>query len=483
MRIQIGFIVAAALFALITFYMEQQQQKKIYIVGAGLAGLSAALEASANEFSQIVIIEKEAKFGGNSMKASSGINGVDTTGQRLLKIQDSLEDFENDTILSGGSYSDKELVSLLVKQSKTSVEWLESFGLPLNEVSICGGHSHARTHRQTDAMANIGSAIMKKIFEAVSSKKNIQILFNTKLKHLIKDQNGHVTGLSVETQGKSVDLVGNAVVLATGGFSCNHALIEEYAKQYSHLPTTNGDWTTGDGIFAAKEIGADIQHMSYVQIHPTGFLNPKEPTKKSVFLCPESMRGVGGILVNQTGKRFINELGTRDVVSEAILSNGKSYNGGHVSAFLLMNDEIEKSFGPIPFGFYKKFGLIQTYDNLKQFSEKEQIPLQDLLKTIEVYNAHHTGTKDEFGKVTFSTKFDAEKHFHVGIVVPSIHYTMGGIKFDKDSQVLDVHGKKIPGLFAAGEVTGGLHGKNRLAGNSLLECVVFGRIAGENANK
>jgi succinate dehydrogenase/fumarate reductase flavoprotein subunit len=212
-------------------------------------------------------------------------------------------------------------------------------------------------------------------------------------------------------------------------------------------------------------------------------LNPKEPTKKSVFLCPESMRGVGGILVNQTGKRFINELGTRDVVSEAILSNGKSYNGGHVSAFLLMNDEIEKSFGPIPFGFYKKFGLIQTYDNLKQFSEKEQIPLQDLLKTIEVYNAHHTGTKDEFGKVTFSTKFDAEKHFHVGIVVPSIHYTMGGIKFDKDSQVLDVHGKKIPGLFAAGEVTGGLHGKNRLAGNSLLECVVFGRIAGENANK
>lgn len=247
----------------------------------------------------------------------------------------------------------------------------------------------------------------------------------------------------------------------------------------------SGAWTTGDGIFLGEKVGAQTIDMDQVQIHPTGLLNPKNPGSKSVFLGPEALRAYGAILVDKSGLRFVNELGLRDHVSNAILKHGSSdiFPNSFTVAFLIMNSEIEQKFGKPLFDFYTAFGLIEKFQNLDEFAKKFGISYEKLKNTIEKYNNHYIDkTVDEFNKTLFPTSFSLDSAYYVAFATPSVHYTMGGLKIDENSRVLGKDDKPIPSLYAAGEATGGVHGANRLAGNSLLECVVFGIIAGSCAS-
>ncbi|VDN03675.1 unnamed protein product [Thelazia callipaeda] len=295
------------------------------------------------------------------------------------------------------------------------------------------------------------------------------------------------------------EITGKAVILATGGFSCDHSaegsLLQEFAPEKINFPTTNGPWATGRGVKMARAMGAALVGMQNVQIHPTAFVDPKNSTAKTKFLAAEALRGKGAILLNDKGERFVNELGRRDYVTDKILRIcPKNKEAGDIhTAFMLMDSQSVDDFGRASFGFYKFKGFFQEFSTLDQVANYMKVDLSKLQKTLSDYNKHfysQSSSVDEFGKRVFPSALE-HPPYYVAVITPAIHYTMGGVKIDKDVRFKNFRanavvynefsGKPFKGLLAAGEVTGGVHGRNRLAGNSLLECVVYGRIAGFNA--
>lgn len=230
--------------------------------------------------------------------------------------------------------------------------------------------------------------------------------------------------------------------------------------------------------------------MDRVQVHPTGFIDPRDPHNKSKFLAPEKLRGVGGVLLgSRSGSRFVDELATRDVVAKALLSQPGQ------EAFLVLSSQGAALFGPT-LKFYASRGFFSRLDTLAQLAQHVGAEEDRLRRELEAYNAaaaaaaaagrpedgvDAAATRDAYGKTVFPSSFDLQQPFFVARVTPVIHYTMGGVAINPQGQVLGAGGEPVPGLFAAGEVTGGVHGANRLGGNSLLDCVVFGRQAGTAA--
>eukprot|EP01080_Neovahlkampfia_damariscottae_P001539 gene1539-12665_t len=457
--------------------MSQKKEKIVVIVGGGLAGSCAAIEA-AKSGAIVHLFEMEKKIGGNSAKASSGMNGCNTKIQQKSNILDTKDSFLHDTLKSGKGNSNEKLANILVENSAKSVEFLQSFGIKLDELCQCGGHSTIRTHRSkpSEKPINIGFEVMSTLTKEIEKYDNIKVHLNTKVDTLLYKKK--VNGVKYLQEGKENELKADAVILTTGGFGANSEILGKFSPKYKNFPTTNGVFAQGDGISLGEQVSAQLIDMDQIQIHPTGFINPKEPLKKSVILAPEAFRGVGAILINSEGKRFVDELQTRDFVTQEILQNCKPITeNGYPTSYMLLDDQIIQSFGESICNFYKKFGLIKEYQNFEDFSKKENIPFDNLKATIEEYNKKNCS----FGKKVFLREFDLNQKLSVGLITPAIHYTMGGLKFNENSQVINQNDEVIEGLFAAGEVTGGLHGKNRLAGNSLLECVVFGRIAGKSA--
>jgi len=299
-----------------------------------------------------------------------------------------------------------------------------------------------------------------------------------------------VAGADVE------ELTGKAVILATGGFSADRdnetSLLTEYAPDLLTLPTTNGKFASGEGVKMARAMGAGVVGMQYVQVHPTAFIDPKDPTSMVKFLAAEALRGKGAILINENGIRFGNELGRRDTLTAAINKNcapNPAMNNWH-TAYMVMNEKSAEGFGLPAFNFYHKIKKFFTkVDNMQQLAEHVGCTLEKLEATFTSYNAlaeqYAQGSrtmKDAFGKTVFPVSFNTDEPFYVATITPAIHYTMGGLKIDRQCFVFsEFMDRPFKGLLAAGESTGGVHGRNRLGGNSLLECVVFGRIAGRTA--
>jgi len=279
------------------------------------------------------------------------------------------------------------------------------------------------------------------------------------------------------------------VILASGGFANDRegedALLKEFAPDSIIYPTTNGPFAKGSGIKMARAIGARLIDMDQVQLHPTGFVDPKNPTAYTKFLAAEALRGMGAILLNQEGKRFGNELGTRDYMTDQILKRCKFNETANAhTAYLIMNDEAVEQFGWPAFNFYWKVkGFFQKVENVDELSKITGIQASNVRQAFADYSAASSAKRDEFGKTVFPVQFKPEEALYFSTITPSIHYTMGGLEIDAEARVLRENGDPIPGLYAAGEVTGGVHGDNRLGGNSLLECVVFGRVAATNAAK
>eukprot|EP00759_Apiculatamorpha_spiralis_P017222 PhF_6_TR23304/c1_g1_i1/m.32886 len=486
---------------------------KVVVVGGGLAGLCAAIEA-AHCGAAVILIDKETKLGGNSAKATSGINGWGTEVQGQNDVIDNGKFFERDTFLSGvGGYCDKGLVKMLSVKSSEAIHWLmKTFQLPLDVLYQLGGHSKPRTHRVPDKSDGtpvpVGYTIIQALINYVQQKLKgrVAIMSSTEVTSLLHrsdvEEDGvprvRVYGVTYRAKDSDLqlELVADSVVLTTGGFGndlTQRSLLKEFAPQLVGTATTNGPWTTGDGVKMGREIGARLVDMDKIQLHPTGFIDPKDPTNNTKFLGPEALRGSGGILVNTKGKRFVNELDLRSKVSAAIHAQGDMYPSSACQfAYCILNQAAIKKFGPGQVGFYKdKLGLFQDAKDVKELAKLIGCDEGALYTTLEEYEAScKSGYCTATTKRVFPSVLGPVGPFIVAAVTPSIHYCMGGLLISPSAEVQmdgDIRtsfgraSRPVLGLFAAGEVTGGVHGENRLGGNSLLECVVFGRIAGDRA--
>ena len=401
---------------------------------------------------------------------------------------------------SGGGLSRTELVEVLAKQSAAAHDFLKSLGLLLTDVVQLGGHNKPRTHRfpptKDGKPVPVGFTIISTIKKAIENNFKDQITVVTKAKfvRLVMSDNKAV-GIVYSTSGVEHELLGS-VVLTAGGYANDHtstSLLEFFVPDVAKLPTTNGPWATGDIIKATRQNNLALVDMDQVQVHPTAFIEVDKPKLSTKFLAPEALRGCGAILLNHKGKRFVNELGLRDYVTDKIRQHCSPFNNvdsNPISAIMLMNREVINKFSPALAGFYISKGLIIQVGTLDKVASLLGISETVLKETLFDYKSAAIAGKDEFGKTTFPLVFEENDEFLLSHITPAVHYTMGGILINENAQVIreivpgaDTEGNKIPvaGLYAAGEVTGGVHGVNRLGGNSLLECVVFGRIAGYHA--
>ena len=490
-----NFLIFVYLFKLmiLKIHRKLEDQYDLVIIGGGLSGLTAAFESNlrSNNSLKIALIEQLQEIGGNSNRATSGINLLETEPQKKNNIIDNYTIFYSDTMKSGKYINNPSLVSTFINGTKTLYDYYtNNFDIDITLLGILGGHSVARTHRPTNSNYVIGSYLINKVSEKVKAYDNIKILYNATVNELLKNETtNEIYGLKYK---KESDINENiiyckAIILTSGGYGHDfgeNGLLKEFVPQYMNYPTTNGELTLGSGIKLGRAIGADLVDMDQVQIHPTGFVDLKDRYVKKKFLAPELLRGVGGILINEKGERFCNELGTRDYVTGKITENCQKQDIKEIDqyeSFLLMNQEMANEFGN-NFYFYKDVqGFIIEHNNFSEMSSELNISYNNLENTINEYNEAFDKKLDKFNKTNFPYKFDLTKTVYSMIITPSIHYTMGGLKMNNKGEILNSNNESIKGLFGAGEVTGGVHGGNRLGGNSLAECGVFGRISADSA--
>ncbi|PUU78617.1 FAD binding domain-domain-containing protein [Tuber borchii] len=431
---------------------------------------------------RVIVVGGGCFFGGNSTKATSGINGALTRTQVDSNIQDSVQQFYNDTLKSARDKARPDLIKVLTYKSAAAVEWLQDvFSLDLTLVSRLGGHSQPRTHRGHDAkfpgMA-ITYALMQRLEElAEKEPERVKIIKKARVTKLNKEGN-KVTGLDFEHEGKTYTEDG-PVILATGGYAADFtdsSLLKKYRSDVYGLATTNGTHATGDGQKMVMEIGGNGIDLDKVQVHPTGLVDPKDPGSKWKFLAAEALRGEGGLLLNAEGNRFCDELGHRDYVSGEMFKNKFPIR-------LILNS---KSSNVLDFHtrHYSGRGLMRKMTGQELAKEIGCGP-QHLQKVFKEYNDIADGKKkDPYGKKFFHNgPFDVNDDFHVALMEPVLHFTMGGVEIDDKARVLNSEKKPFDGLFACGELAGGVHGANRLGGSSLLGCVVYGRVAGDSASE
>ena len=435
----------------------------IVVVGAGGAGLSAAVAAAETGNLQIVVLEKQGIIGGNTNYSTGGINAAETDIQRELGIEDSKQLFYDDIMRCGKNENIPALVSNFVENAPITISWLTGLGTDLSDVGLMGGSSVRRTHRPKGGTA-IGPHLMK-VLKAATDKENVEIRTSNKVVGLIAE-GGAVTGVKVQNaDGSTYKLRAKAVIIATGGFGANLEMVTRLQPSLSGFATLNHPGATGDAFDWVTALGGATIQMKNIQIHPTA-----EATNH--ILITEAVRGNGAILVNHEGQRFINEMGTRDVVSAAILAQSSG------EAFLIFDQGVRQSLASIE--TYANQHLLSEGATIAELADIVGIPAQALTESLNRYNAQQkAGLDEDFGRSAAEMTVSLETApFYAVRVKPAIHHTMGGLSVNTNTQVLKADGTPIDGLYAAGEVTGGLHGANRLGGNGVADIVVNGRLAG-----
>ncbi len=442
------------------------EKTDVVVIGSGAAGLTAAITVR-DAGLKVIVLEKQPITGGNSMLAAGGMNAADTPVQKAKGIKDSPDLMYRDTMTGGKNLNDPALVTILARNSAGSVEWLTKLGADLSDVGRLGGASVDRAHRPKGGTA-VGANIVNTLRKAASHRA-IDVRVNSKVVKVLEDESGRVTGVLVEGTHKGLyGIKAGAVINAAGGFSANPAKVALYRPEYAGMTTSNQPGATGDGMDLGAQARGELRDMKQIQIHPSVAVGSR-------ILITEAVRGNGAIMVNREGKRFVNEITTRDAASAAVLAQpGKT-------AFLIFDDGIRKSLKQIEGYFHLE--LVKEGETLEELSRKIKVPPDVLKNTIEQYNRFYDSKADpDFKRSDMPRPIKGPRYYAIEIA-PGIHYTMGGLKINTDTQVIAKDGKPIPGFFAAGEVTGGVHGANRLGGNSISETITFGRIAGANAAK
>ena len=484
----------------------------IVIVGAGGAGMTAAI-AAANEGRDVVIVESQAMVGGNSVRATGGMNAAKTPAQdenefneaagveKTLETAasewadneaitalantvaeqwaayqanpegyfDSVELMELDTLIGGHGINDPALVEALCSNSADAIDWLAEQGIELTSVSSFGGASVKRIHRPVDSEGktiSVGSYMIP-LLQSKCEELGVEILLNTTANKILTDADGAAVGIeATDKNGAAVTVNAKAVILATGGFGANLDMVVEYKPDLAGFMTTNAPGAQGQGIDMAVAIGAGTVDMDQIQIHPTVEAN-------TAALITEGLRGDGAILVNAEGNRFTDEVGTRDVVSAAEIAQTGSYSW-------LIIDQAMVDASSVIQGYIKN-GYTVSGETYEELAEAMGVDAAAFAATMEKWNAAvAAGVDEEFGRTSFANPLDTAPYYAIKVTA-GIHHTMGGLTINPQTQVLAGDGTVIDGLYAAGEVTGGVHGGNRLGGNAVADFTVFGRIAGEQA--
>ena len=444
---------------------EADSEYDVVVIGAGGTGLSAALQAHELGAS-VAVFEKNAKLGGNTSKASSGMNAAESLVQYDHGIIDSKEDFYKETLQGGGRLNDREMLRYFVDHAPLAVDWLAEHEIALTDLTITGGMSQKRAHRPA-SMAPIGGYLIEGLLKNIQ-KEDIPVYNEAKITKLLQDEDKRIVGIEVNG---TKQIAAKAVILATGGFGASQEIIKKYRPDLAGYKTTNQAGATGDGLLLAEDVDAQLIQMDFIQVHPTA-----QTDGERTFLIGEAVRGEGAILVNRAGRRFVNELNTRKIVSDAI--TGLDEDG----AYLIFDQGIRDHVKAVE--FYDYIGLVERGESLAELAGKIGVDAAGLEETVAAWNGAVENHADQaFGRTTGMDRGVTKAPFFAIHVHPAIHYTMGGIHINDETQVIDSNGKVIAGLFAAGEVSGGLHGNNRIGGNSIAETVVFGRQAGIQAAK
>ena len=485
----------------------------VVVVGAGGAGMTAAITAAA-EGKTVVILESQSMVGGNSVRATGGMNAGKTVYQdenefgesagveKTLKTAaekyadnetitalaktvseqwaayqanptgyfDSVELMELDTMIGGKGINDPELVETLCANSADAIDWLDEHGITLHNVSSFGGASVKRIHRPVNAegkTVSVGSYMIP-LLQENCEKAGVKMMLDTTATEILTDANGAAVGVKATgASGETVTVNAKAVVLASGGFGANLDMVVKYKPELKGFMTTNAPGIQGQGIEMAQAIGAATVDMDQIQIHPTVEAN-------TAALITEGLRGDGAILINEEGQRFIDEVGTRDVVSAAEIAQTGSYSW-------LVVDQAMADASSVIQGYIKK-GYTVTGATYEELGKAMGVDAAAFAETMEKWNGCVEAKNDpDFGRTSFANPLNTAPYYAVKVTA-GVHHTMGGLKINANTEVLNEKGEVIPGLFAAGEVTGGVHGANRLGGNAVADFTVFGRIAGAAAS-
>ena len=485
----------------------------VVVVGAGGAGMTAAITAAA-EGKTVVILESQSMVGGNSVRATGGMNAGKTVYQdenefgesagveKTLKTAaekyadnetitalaktvseqwaayqanptgyfDSVELMELDTMIGGKGINDPELVETLCANSADAIDWLDEHGITLHNVSSFGGASVKRIHRPVNAegkTVSVGSYMIP-LLQENCEKAGVKMMLDTTATEILTDANGAAVGVKATgASGETVTVNAKAVVLASGGFGANLDMVVKYKPELKGFMTTNAPGIQGQGIEMAQAIGAATVDMDQIQIHPTVEAN-------TAALITEGLRGDGAILINEEGQRFIDEVGTRDVVSAAEIAQTGSYSW-------LVVDQAMADASSVIQGYIKK-GYTVTGTTYEELGKAMGVDAAAFAETMEKWNGYVEAKNDpDFGRTSFANPLNTAPYYAVKVTA-GVHHTMGGLKINANTEVLNEKGEVIPGLFAAGEVTGGVHGANRLGGNAVADFTVFGRIAGAAAS-
>ena len=488
---------------------------EVVIVGAGGAGMTAALQAVDSGVNSVIIVEKGGSTGGNTSRATGGMNAAKTVyqdenewseatttavekaiataeekyadGDKISNLTatvkeqfeaykanpegyfDSVELFALDTIIGGKGLNNFDLVMTLTGNSAEAIDWLATKNAHLTNVGSFGGASVKRIHRATTEDGKttpVGAYLIKVLTADVEAEDKIDLRTNTAATEIVMED-GKAVGVKVRSENGEYTIRAKAVILASGGFGADLDRVAALKPALAGFVTTNVSTVTGDGIDMAVAVGAATVDMEQIQIHPSVY------TETTTALITEGIRGDGAILVNQEGKRFVNELETRDNVSAAELAQ----EGGY--AYTILDQKMMDASSTYN-GYFTKGYAVQA-DSYEALAEKLGIDPATFAATMETWNKAVADQKDDaFGRLSFASALDTAPYYAIK-VSPGIHHTMGGVKINTNAEVLTAEDQVIPGLYAAGEVTGGVHGANRLGGNAVADIVVFGRIAAQNA--
>ena len=486
----------------------------VVVVGAGGAGMTAAITAT-DAGKKVIVVESQPIAGGNSVRSTGGMNAAKTPYQdknefkeaagvektlataaekfadnatitalaATVKSQwdayqanpqgyfDSVELMELDTMIGGKGKNNPELVKALAENSADAIEWLASIGAEVKNVGAFGGASVKRIHRPVNADGKVTAvgAYIVPILEKNLQDRNVQFLFDTTANEIIM-KDGKAVGIKgTGKDGHKVTINAKSVVIATGGFGANAEMVEKYKPELKGFATTNAEGAQGQGIDMATAVGAATVDMDQIQIHPTVHIEEDG----NAHLITEGLRGDGAILVNTEGKRFYDEVSTRDKVSAAIIAQPEK------SAWLIVDQSMVDKSAVI--AGYIKSGYTVTGATYEELAKAMGVDEATFTSTMNTWNQAVEAKSDaEFGRTSFANPLTAAPYYAIKIT-PAVHHTMGGIVINPKAEVLNEKGEAISGLYAAGEVTGGVHGANRLGGNAVADFVVFGRISGQSA--
>lgn len=448
---------------------ESSKDVDVVVVGGGGAGFAAAVTAKENG-ADVVLLEKMPQVGGNTLISGGEYAAPENDLQKEEGIEDSKEQFANDVKEAGG---DPELIDVLADHATEDAYWLrDDIGVEwLDSLMFFGGHS---VKRSLIPAAHSGNELIKNYLKKCE-ELGIEVITEADVKEILTEDN-KITGVKAETDDGELTVNAKSVVLATGGFGSNDEMTYENDHEIDeYVKSTNSPGATGDGIIMAEALGADTVDMDKIQLYPV--CDPE--TGRLLYVGDTRLVG-GALLVNKEGKRFVEELGTRREISMAIKAQTD-----HVGYLLWdeKSNEVTGTMASNPGEAEEQFdkGNLVKADTIEELADHFGLDKEQLLETVKTFNENSKNKKDPEFNLRMLGWTVEEGPYYMLKAAPAVHHTMGGLKINTEAQVIDKDGDPIEGLYAAGEVTGGIHGSNRLGSAAIADITVYGRIAGKNA--